>query len=122
MITDLWWFKSLALVGAGVWLGFGLFRVWFGWGVRRLYAGPPWPDAPEEHLLPVVLYRVGVATAWTAVVVAALFMLSLLRRKGEVPMVLFITSGWWVAVATFAWSAARQLTHIWDDLNCAEQA
>jgi hypothetical protein len=121
MNTDLWWLKVLALIGAGLWLGFGLVRVWLGWSARRLYAGPPWPDGAKERLLPVVLYRVKVAIAWTMVVVVALLLLSFLGRPEEVPMVLFITSGWWVAVVIFAGNAVWQLEHIWDDLNRAEQ-
>jgi hypothetical protein len=121
MNTDLWWLKALALIGAGLWLGFGLIRVWLGWSVRRLYAGPPWPEGAGERLLPLVFYRVRVATAWTMVVVAALLLLSFLVRTEEAPMVLLITSGWWVAVVIFAGNAVWQLEHIWDDLNRAEQ-
>jgi quinol-cytochrome oxidoreductase complex cytochrome b subunit len=121
MMNDLWWLKSLALVGAGLWLGLGLFRLWFGWGVRRLYAGPPWPDAPEERLLPVVLYRVGMATAWTTMGVVALCMLSLLGHTGEGPMLLSIASGWWIAVVIFAWNTVWQFEHIWDDLNARQE-
>jgi hypothetical protein len=80
-------------------------------------------------LLPVVLYRVGMATAWTTMGVVTLCMLSLLGRMGEIPAVSyttdirewFTTSGWWMAVVIFAWSAVRQSEHVWDDLNRATQ-
>lgn len=121
MLTDFWWLKPLALMGAGLWLGFGLVRVYLGWGVRRMYAGPTWREDEEERLLPVVCYRVGVAMGWTAVTVSALLLLSLLWREEGVPLVPFIISGWWVAVVLFSWHTVWQLECIWDDLNRAEQ-
>lgn len=121
MLTDVWWLTLLALISAGLWLVFGLVRVWLGWNVRRLYAGPPWREDDEERLLPVVCYRVGVAIAWTIVVVVPLLLLSFLWREEGVPLVPFLISGWWVAVVLFSWNAVWQLECMWKDLNRAEQ-
>lgn len=121
MPTELWWLKPLALLGAGLWLSFGVVRVWLGWGVRRLYAGPPWPEESEERVRPVVCYRVGVAIVWTTVVVMPLLLLSFLWRKEGVPFVPFLISHWWMAVVLFSWNAVWQLERLWDDLNRTEQ-
>jgi len=61
VIAHLWWFKSLAIVGAGLRLSVLLVQVWLRRGVRQMYAGPTWPEEPAERLLPVLLSRVGAA-------------------------------------------------------------
>lgn len=126
MIAILWWFKSFAIVGAGLWLGLLLVQLWLRWGVRQMYAGPTWPHEPAERLLPVLLFRVGMAAGWTIVLMAALMVVGFVCGRvvtasatslQETVSTLLTTHGGWVALVVFTVNATRQCDHIWEDMN-----
>jgi hypothetical protein len=122
--------QSGATAIAGMWLGRELFGVWLGWGVREMYAGPPWPGDPEERLLPVLGYRLAVAAGWTVLIVPALLFWCLVGLRSnlfpvpavplEVALHALVTEHvWWLSLVVFSLSTTPQLDHIWEDLDRA---
>jgi hypothetical protein len=117
---------------AALWLGLQLYNVWFGWNARRLYRGPRFPDEPEERLLPVLGYRLGLTACWTALIVFCLLVWWLLWTLAcsslptAVPLhgtfgTLLWEHGWWLSFVVFSLTTTWQFELIWQDLNRAEE-